>query len=460
MYLAALVASLAVAGLAHANENPCLRYLEDTLDRVGPPSCPYTPPSNIYHHVEHVRSLRLAPLCSGGRSSVECATHLKVHGVVETHCRAHDLAINIAAFRRWNEGPLRDRNGNIDSVYRVEAPPTSLTAVDCDLAPAWGPDMFGHGGQEWLYRSLGATPFRCDAYVDDDVFLMGDMYGRGNPWHTLEEVFNVFVSFAVTGMDPERAVLLIADAGPDETAANATVHPYEEVYARVLGRRPLRPLASVVRPHYAMADAVPGAMLCLRSAAFSIHGAASLLSRSATEGTTCYNSTTVKAVRAFLLDGLGLASLQADAPRPLVVYHVRNRSKVTHAAADRTPDDEPAVLRSIEDAAAEDGFEFMVVDFMSLSSGMEQFALARRASVFVGMHGGSTTHMFWMHEGRAVVDIQRGGLWGADHMENFAVWTGLRYARVSADGDHVPMRIAEQVRTSLREVRSEFRHEV
>ena len=95
-----------------------------------------------------------------------------------------------------------------------------------------------------------------------------------------------------------------------------------------------------------------------------------------------------------------------------------------------------------------------VVDFMNVTSGVDQFTIARRSSVFVGMHGGSTTHMFWMHEGRGVVDIQRGHLWLADHMENFAVWTGLKYARVKADGENVAERIADSVRTLLVSIRN------
>ena len=399
----------------------------------GGPSCPYAPPSNIYHHLRFVEDLRAgreyACGAPGGQSTIRCSRHVHWRDVQQMYCEVRGGAIDVHAFLEWAASP---RSLEFDGAYAVQSPTPPLLDMGCLPDPdTWRREKFGWGGQFWLFNAVrSGPPTACFAWIEQPLFVTGHLYGRGNPYHVFEEVVNTVLAFAVHNVNPEQVQIVVADAAVDP---HQHLHPWSPVFERVLSRRRVLPLAALLEPHR---GAPAGARVCLRRGAFGVHGGASPMSRSVHEGTGCTNSTLMLSVVQLIVQALDLRDV-LPGPARTVTYALRvNASGDFHTQEARERGDqrrlpleaEQALLRELEAECGRAGVSFEAVDFSSLEP-LEQMRRARRSDVLMGMHGAHFIHLLWMHPGRPVVEMQHVARWDYDHHKNNAVWTGHPWIR-------------------------------
>lgn len=46
------------------------------------------------------------------------------------------------------------------------------------------------------------------------MFVMGSLYGSGNPWHTFEDVTHTFESYAISGLDGDTTQARLGSGRP------------------------------------------------------------------------------------------------------------------------------------------------------------------------------------------------------------------------------------------------------
>jgi len=410
--------------------NPVLESMRAQLKRDGEPPCDHSHPSNMAHHLRFTEELRGSKreVCLNGSSRVVCAHHEMWRGIPCSHCEVHGLSLDIANFERWNTGALRP---GFDEAYAILEPPPPFLGVDCALdAGFWRRESFGWGGQFLLFSALqgSQTPATCMGWVEEPIFVMGNLYGRGSPWHTLEGLTNDMLSYAIHGLDPRRTLVVVGDSGPAPLPEDS-LKPWERI---IMSAHPVEPLASLVRPFY---GAPAGAKLCFRRAAFSIHGGASIMSRSIHEGSLCAKSTPIRTFASIAAARMRLAPVGNTRVVTFAVrvnasgdYHSPEALERGHARR-LEPQVQLDMLERLRQSAASRGYSFDAVNLAALGS-QEQIRVVHESSVFMGMHGAHFAHLLWLPEGHPVVELQHEARWGYDHHENMAKWSGHPWVRV------------------------------
>ena len=300
-----------------------------------------------------------------------------------------------------------------------------------------------------------AEPLRCERRVRHPVLLhvRGDTW---NPFHATEELFNNFLTLLVHNVSAADVQLIVADRKRE-----GALFP--------LWQAAFSPNHKLTR-----LDDWRGGAVCFDRLLTPMPHAACKVCNPIGAPARCGRSPLVSLYADFALRGFGLPPVTSAPPgggscgAPVHVTWITRRKKNLSGKMLRglPPELEEAALAAVPrraalpaGAAASDvgggggaggapaaDVHVRMVDFGTLDVA-EQFALARRTSVMVGMHGAALTHQILMAPGGAVVEMNQAGNY---HYANFASRAGhlhfaTRAPRGGGGGKKSPDRIVQDI---------------
>lgn len=274
-----------------------------------------------------------------------------------------------------------------------------------------------------------AEPLRCERRVRHPVLLhtRGDTW---NPFHATEELFNNFLTLLVHNVSAADVQLIVADRKRE-----GALFP--------LWQAAFSPNHRLTR----LDDWRSRGAVCFDRLLTAMPHAACKVCNPIGAPAKCGRSPIVSLYADFALRGFGLPPVTSAPPgggscgAPVYVTWITRRKKNLSGKMLRglPPEFEEAALATVPRRASLPGVpasgegvgggvggapaadvHVRMVDFGTLDVA-EQFALARRTSVLVGMHGAALTHQILMAPGGAVVEMNPGGNY---HYANFASRAG------------------------------------
>ena len=284
-------------------------------------------------------------------------------------------------------------------------------------------------------------------------------YGQENWFHHQEDFINAFQAYAVLNWTAANTEVIHVDSGVPQGSFHA-------VWRQVFGNPLFHPnpedghvrnIRDVVHQHKGR--------LCLRSAAFSIHGGLSIFSRAIAGPSSCGSSSIVQGYAQFVLHRFGVkASVKGNTTDPLSVA-ILSRKHYNNRIISRIISNEGDLMRAIhnklcgsttaesvqlQDAAIKarlecHGIVITLHEFTDVPIS-DQLRVIHASDVLIGAHGAGLTHLLFLPDWAGLLELVHPERAGNYHFHNMAKLRGIHY-----DTFHIqdPIRNIEEVATHV-----------
>ena len=335
----------------------------------------------------------------------------------ETFCEVRDLVVDLHSFLRYLEGPRARAGDEPDSrdAYYITGDPPVGTFSSKHVCPFNASLELFHKGSARDLRTgwgfFGGKDANCVVVNEPTVFL-SKIYGKGNMWHSSEDLLHTFESSQLFDWRKGRdARLLILDAPKGITAQNQ-VEPYFPVYEATFA--PKHGYSAAWQYFETL-----GNHTCVQfeRSYWQPHGGSSAFQRSVAEKSACINSPLITAMVDTILDAVAPKPTQVQQERVTAI--IRNVSTVRSV---QSPAWDAFLHSNLEDSS----FEF--VDFATLSI-VDQIKIARASHKLIGLHGAALTHALWMQPESHLIEVDMG--FRCHCYANIASWVGIQYTMIA-----------------------------
>ncbi|TPX33043.1 hypothetical protein SeMB42_g07540 [Synchytrium endobioticum] len=256
---------------------------------------------------------------------------------------------------------------------------------------------------------LGRAP-RCTQWVEDDVvfIIQHDYWHYDNPWHSLLDHYAVFVTeqFMNATRPFQSMRVYFAD---DRLETSDPLHELWYMHSTKVG---------------CLTRDVPEG-LCFKKTVFSLTGPDTELWREAVMASQCRNSRMLQDFSKRVISHLKLENVKPEGDYDMIVIATRNTRKLSNR--------HDALLHLQK---AFPNYTIKLVSFGDMSLA-EQIKIARQTNILIAVHGAELTHLLWMPEESAIIEIMPRG-WGRQVFRNLAKFSGKLYIAVEAEIDPTP----------------------
>lgn len=414
------------------------------------------------------------------------------NGAKEAFCKAERLRVDGPAALSWvrGGGAVKDRKSLPELELNRAA---GMSSLPCQVDHNALSRRTGHGGQEWLSKSLASQPeTRCDGHIKRPVYMLADKYGGVNPWHAIEGMAHAFAVYALYELRSEDAQVILMDvpaaASVDADPQLAGKHAQDLLTSYMAtwkpiwrtsfsGGGPVISFAQLMMNATLLAKSMdmesagpelkavleqpgdaavrsaalvalwekPGSSLCFDTATFGIHGGVSPFSSGRQ---ACPGAPMMMGMSDMFMDKIGLAHVlptarKSGSERLNVVYALRGTGPNTASAG--TPGRD---IKDVNDLLKQlkriPNIELSAYDFGRIPFAT-QARLTRTADVLVGVHGAALTWALFLPDTSALVEIELG--FRCKCFTNLATWTQVTYRKAKSSSQAYGTSYANIVRT-------------
>ena len=372
-----------------------------------------------------------APLCSAtaAPSSLECHHNPLT---VSTVCEGRHVHLDSSKVR------VSRGDEDIDSVrWRTEDAEFPVydegaLTVDCRKAPeaaqlGW-PVYRDHLSKLFGSLSFAPLPAQCGLVVEEALLVT--RYEYANLYHSMTDWYNVYQALNMFMSAPSAQPTVVFLDGHSKGGMDAM-------------------WPTLFSPAVRYVKDLP-ASVCIRHAVFVSPGYGSALSPTQFTGESarCLRHPLVVDFARFVQRRFRLGEEEEreavvvkdiagkdvvigdDSGPPLVSFVVR-RSYLSHPrvrldATERTVVDEAETLNAVSSALAASSIAFHAFDLTTMPL-HTQLNLLYHSAVLAGLHGAALSHILYMHDDAALVELMPQGYSARQHFRFFALWSGHAY---------------------------------
>ena len=324
-----------------------------------------------------------SPIHPGNPKETLIQCHFHLDKSKENICEARNLQINV-------QGVLSQ--SSLDATKATQGVFSGQCVKNSNVFQ-W--DKFGHGAQEWLFRSFEdqETSLQCDEWIDHTIFFIG-RWDPTNLFHAHEDKIQTFAAFLVTETDPSNTQVVLVDdvqLGPymsfwDHVASSKNGLLSKEDIESRNAKTDSYNLKSLVQFYLKKNPHIKN--ICLRKAIFGVHAGISPLSREIGKPSGCSppDTSLLLYYKRFVLEQLNLSQDEEWIPFKASKKEIK-LSYVTRQGFTRAISNEDELLNQLSQLSSTmPEFSIEVYDFQNITF-FQQIQIARDTDILLGGHG-------------------------------------------------------------------------